>query len=89
MRRADDDLIDPEIAAELEAIDATLAGEPVAPRHAEVAELALLLVATRPEPQAEFVSSLDARVQQPVRAGSTRPSRQASRARLPAAGSGP
>jgi hypothetical protein len=62
MRRADDDLIDPEIAAELEAIDATLAGEPVAPRHAEVAELALLLVATRPEPQAEFVSSLDARV---------------------------
>jgi hypothetical protein len=62
MRRADDDLIDPEIAAELEAIDATLAGEPVAPRHAEVAELTLLLVATRPEPQAEFVSSLDARV---------------------------
>jgi Domain of unknown function (DUF4349) len=62
MRRADDDLIDPEIAAELEAIDATLAGEPVAPRHADVAELALLLVATRPEPQAEFVSSLDARV---------------------------
>jgi hypothetical protein len=63
MRRADDDLIDPEIAAELEAIDATLAGEPVAPRHAELAELALLLVATRPEPQAEFVSSLDSRVQ--------------------------
>ncbi len=63
MRRADDDLIDPEIAAELEAIDATLAGEPVAPRHAELAELALLLAATRPEPQAEFVSSLDSRVQ--------------------------
>lgn len=62
MRRADDDLIDPEIAAELEAIDATLAGEPVAPRHAEVAELALLLVATRPEPRAEFAESLDARV---------------------------
>lgn len=59
MRRADDDLIDPEIAAELEAIDATLAGEPVAPRHAEVAELALLLVATRPEPRAEFAASLD------------------------------
>ncbi len=62
MRRADDDLIDPEIEAELDAIDATLAGEPVAPRHAEVAELALLLVATRPEPQAEFASSLDSRV---------------------------
>ena len=62
MRRADDDLIDPEIAAELEAIDATLAGEPVAPRHAEVAELALLLVATRPEPQAEFAALLDAQV---------------------------
>jgi len=63
MRRADDDLIDPEIEAELEAIDATLAGEPVAPRHAELAEMALLLVATRPEPGAEFVSSLDSRVQ--------------------------
>ncbi len=62
MRRADDDLIDPEIEAELDAIDATLAGEPVAPRHAELAELALLLVATRPQPQAEFVSSLDSRV---------------------------
>jgi Domain of unknown function (DUF4349) len=62
MRRADDDMIDPEIAAELEAIDATLAGEPVAPRHAEVAELALLLVATRPEPRAEFAESLDAQV---------------------------
>ena len=62
MRRADDDLIDPEIAAELEAIDATLAGEPVAPRHAEVAELALLLVATRPEPRTEFAESLDAQV---------------------------
>ena len=59
---ADDDLIDPEIAAALDAIDATLAGEPVDPRHAELAELALLLVATRPQPQAEFVSSLDSRV---------------------------
>jgi hypothetical protein len=63
MRRADDDLVDPEIAAELDAIDATLAGEPVAARHAELAELALMLVATRPEPTAEFTHSLDGRVQ--------------------------
>jgi hypothetical protein len=63
MRRADDDLIDPEIEAELDAIDATLAGEPVAPRHAELAELALLLVATRPQPEPRFAESLDGRVQ--------------------------
>ncbi len=63
MRRVDDNPIDPEIAAELEAIDATLAGEPVDPRHAELAELALLLVAERPQPGPEFARSLDERVQ--------------------------
>jgi hypothetical protein len=62
MRRLDDDLLDPEIADTLAVIDATLAGEAVDPAHAEVAELALLLAATRPEPAAEFSRELDQRV---------------------------
>jgi uncharacterized protein DUF4349 len=37
------------VFAELEAIDATLRGAPVDPSHAELAELALLLAAGRPE----------------------------------------
>lgn len=62
MRRLDENPIDPEIAAQLDAIDATLAGDPVDPQHAELAELALLLAAERPEPDAELARSLDARV---------------------------
>jgi hypothetical protein len=62
MRRTDDTPLDPEIAASLEAIDATLAGDPVDPAYAEVAELALLLTAERPQPAAAFVNALDARV---------------------------
>jgi hypothetical protein len=62
MRRLDDDMVDPEVEAALVAIDATLAGEPVDPEHAELAELALLLAAGRPEPAPEFAASLDARV---------------------------
>lgn len=61
MRRLDDMPIDPEMAACLDAIDATLAGEPVDPRHAEVAELALLLADERPRPRPEFAAALDAR----------------------------
>jgi hypothetical protein len=62
MKRLDDTPIDPEIAASLDAIDATLAGEPVDPKYAEFAELALLLAADRPQPRAEFERALDARV---------------------------
>src|SRR5437763_8075312 len=62
MRRLDDDMIDPEIEAALDAIDATLAGEPVDPEHAELAELALLLAASRPEIEPGFAGSLDERV---------------------------
>ena len=51
MRHLDETPIDPEIAACLDAIDATLAGEPVDPRHAELAELALLLADDRPRPR--------------------------------------
>jgi Domain of unknown function (DUF4349) len=63
MKRLDDSPIDPEVAASLDAIDATLAGEPVDPKYADLAELALLLSADRPECSAEFARSMDARVQ--------------------------
>jgi hypothetical protein len=64
MRPREDELIDPEIAEQLDAIDATLAGEPVAPRFAELAELALLLSVARPEaPRPEFAAELDRRVE--------------------------
>ncbi|HWF49117.1 MAG TPA: DUF4349 domain-containing protein [Solirubrobacteraceae bacterium] len=64
MRPREDELIDPEIAEQLDAIDATLAGEPVAPRFAELAELALLLSVARPDgPSPEFAAELDGRVE--------------------------
>ena len=45
--------------ASLEAVDATLAGEPVDPMHAEMAELALLLADERPTPDGNFADALD------------------------------
>jgi hypothetical protein len=63
MRRLDDTPLDPEIEASLDAIDATLAGEPVDPRFAELAELALMLADERPAPSQRFVREMDARVQ--------------------------
>jgi len=64
MRPRDEQLLDPMIAEELDAIDATLAGDPVDPRFAELAELALLLAAERPDgPRPEFAHELDRRVQ--------------------------
>ena len=62
MPRLDDYPFDPEVAAALDAIDATLAGDPVDPKHAELAELALLLVGERPEIDDEFARRLDRRV---------------------------
>jgi len=59
----DQDLIDPEIAATLDAIDATLAGEPVDGRYAEVAEIALLLASDRPQVPPAFARSLDQKVE--------------------------
>src|SRR5258708_14657647 len=61
MRRPD--VIDPEVALALDAIDATLAGDPVDPEHAELAELALLLAAGRPQIEPGFAADLDGRVQ--------------------------
>ncbi|HWE32497.1 MAG TPA: DUF4349 domain-containing protein [Solirubrobacteraceae bacterium] len=63
MKRLDDTPIDPEVAASLDAIDATLAGEPVDPRYAELAELALLLRAERPQCGAQFVHAMDVHVE--------------------------
>jgi hypothetical protein len=62
MRRLDDTPIDPEIAASLDAIDATLAGEPVDPKYADLAELALLLSTDRPQCSDEFARTMDERV---------------------------
>ena len=63
MRQLDEFPLDPEIAAQLDAIDATLAGEPVDPEYAELAELALLVTVARPQVSAEFAAQLDDRVQ--------------------------
>lgn len=62
MRLSDHHDLDPDAIAELEAIDATLRGEAVDPAHAELAELALLLAAERPEMPADAAQSLDAAV---------------------------
>ena len=48
---------------ELEAVDAALAGQYVAPEHAELAELALLLREDKPEPSAAWATHLDRRVE--------------------------
>ena len=62
MRRLDENQVDPEIVAALDAIDATVAGDPVEPRFAELAELALLLTGERPSPDPAFAPRLDERV---------------------------
>ncbi len=48
---------------ELEAVDAALAGRYVAPEHAELAELALLLRDDKPEPSDAWATRLDGRVE--------------------------
>jgi hypothetical protein len=48
---------------ELEAVDAALAGRYVAPEHAELAELALLLRDDRPQPAPAWATHLDRRVE--------------------------
>jgi hypothetical protein len=69
------DEFDPEVVATLDAIDATLAGEAVDPRHAEIAELALLLADERPRVDPAFATVLDEGVQRRFE----RPSRAARR----------
>jgi hypothetical protein len=67
MRQPDDFPIDPDVLAELEAIDATLAGEPVDPAYAEIAEVALLVAAERPVIRPAFAAELDGRLEQRFR----------------------
>jgi uncharacterized protein DUF4349 len=80
MRLLDQGPMDPDIAEELAAIDATLAGEPVDPHHAELAELALLLRAERPQISDSFARKLDARGEQ--RFGAASASKQTASKRL-------
>lgn len=65
--RTDDGAMSPRMAAVLSAVDAALAGEPVAPEHADVAELALLLRDERPRPDDAWGAQLDARVERRFR----------------------
>jgi hypothetical protein len=67
--------LEPELVAALEAIDATLAGEPVDPDLAELAELSLILRAEAPVADPAFLNRLDGRVRARFAAPSTRPSR--------------
>ncbi len=60
--RLDHEPIDPEIAASLDAIDAVLAGEPVDARYVDLAEIALLVTAERPQVRPSFAQSMDQRV---------------------------
>ena len=79
----DQDPIDPEIAATLDAIDATLAGDPVDGGYAEIAEIALLLASDRPEVPPAFAQSLDQKVERrfaPLGAPQKRRKRNWSRA---------
>jgi Domain of unknown function (DUF4349) len=62
MRRVDEPPIGPEVRASLDAVDATLAGEAVDPKHAEMAELALLLASDRPQMASSAADALDAKV---------------------------
>lgn len=61
MRQFEDMPLDPDVLADLEAIDRTLEGLSVDPFHAELAELSLLLVSERDLPSEDFSRALDAR----------------------------
>jgi hypothetical protein len=62
MRQSDEFPLDPDIATDLEVIDATLGGLIVDPAHTELAEITLLLAAERQPPPEEVARRLDARV---------------------------
>jgi hypothetical protein len=73
MRHPDSGPPDDEILATLELIDAALAGEPVDPEHAELAELALILADERPRPDRQFAAGLDQKVQERFASPARRP----------------
>jgi hypothetical protein len=83
--------MDPDVLADLDAIDATLAGEPVDPSYAELAELALLLAHTAPRPEPEYARELDRRVArrfEPLASAAAPDARRRPRLRLWTAGPG-
>lgn len=63
MRLHRDDTLDPDVERELQAIDAALAGEPVAPELAELEGLVRVARDDRPRPSSAFVERLDERAQ--------------------------
>ena len=67
MRRSDDMPLDPFEIAELEAIEAAIAGREVDPEHAELAELSVLLATDRQSPDEAFTRELDASVSRQFR----------------------
>ena len=83
MRPAADEPQAAEIAASLEVIDATLAGEPVDPSRAELAELVLLVAGERPRPSHEFAFELDRRVENRFGATSKAAAKPKSRRKWP------
>jgi hypothetical protein len=63
MRGPDSDPQGQDVAGALMAVDATLAGDPVDPEYAELAELALILRRERPRTSDAFTARLDEQVQ--------------------------
>ncbi len=61
MRLREETALTPEAAAELAALEAALAGAPVAPEHADLADLVLALRDERPRPADDFARTLDER----------------------------
>jgi hypothetical protein len=59
MRSRNGNKQDPQVAGELTAVDAALAGEPIDPGFEELGELALALRAERPRPRTDYVRELD------------------------------
>jgi Domain of unknown function (DUF4349) len=75
MSQPDEMPSDERIIASLDAVDATLAGEPVDPSYADLAEVALLLADERPAVDPDFATRLDQAVQRrfvPVQVGTPR-----------------
>jgi hypothetical protein len=81
MRRVDDTPLDPRVAASLDAIDRTLAGDPIDPDAVELAELTVLLAGERPRTPAGFANALDARVQRRFAPGAPQTERRRHRGR--------
>ena len=81
-RRNDDTILDPEAERELDALEAALAGEPVGPGYADIAELAAALAELRATPAEDFAAKLDRQAAAGFRAGPARSGLGALSARL-------